>query len=148
MLEGQAASSTPVEVRWNSLEGEKIGASTADFNGNFAVSAKIPQAKPGIYFLVVRAGDAGVVRSPFEVTSEGALSTPDAVPFADVAASSADLWSAFSDSGASVEGTGATQGSGDNSGIQALAGAALLVAGIAGLASGLAVARRRSRATE
>lgn len=155
MLEGQAAgapvgvaqgaSGVPVEVRWNSLDGPKIGEGVTDFSGNFAVSARIPGAEPGIYFLIVKAGDAGVVRSPFEVTSESALRAPGAGGSTDPAASSADLWSAFSESGPGSEPIGAMPNAAQGPGIQALAGVTLLAAGSAALAAGLVVSRRRSR---
>lgn len=141
----QGASGVPVEVRWNSLDGPKIGEGVTNFSGDFAVSARIPEAEPGIYFLIVKAGDAGVVRSPFEVTSESALRAPGAGGSTDPAASSADLWSAFSESGPGSEPIGAMPNAGQGPGIQALAGVTLLAAGSAALAAGLVVSRRRSR---
>lgn len=146
-LEGQAVGGAPVEVRWNSLEGAKIGEGTADFSGNFAVRAKIPQTEPGIYFLVVKGGDAGVVRSPFEVTSEQPVGVGEAVPSGERAASSTDLWSAFSAAPAGGDTSAAAEAAPSGSGTQALAGAALLAAGLAALASGLILSRRRSHAS-
>lgn len=142
-LEGQAVAGAPVEVRWNSLEGVKIGEGVADPVGNFAVSARIPQAEPGIYFIVVKAGAAGVVRTSFEVTSERAVASENRP--ADRAASSTDLWSAFSTDSAAIESGGAQTADADSGG-QAILGAALLAAGAAALAIGLVADRRRRHA--
>jgi hypothetical protein len=142
-LEGQAVPGAPVEVRWNSLQGVKIGEGVADFSGNFAVPARIPQAEPGIYFILVKAANAGVFRDSFEVTAERAVAS-DNRP-ADRAASSADLWSAFSTDSPAVESRGAQTADAD-SGSQAILGAALLAAGAAALAFGLVADRRRRHA--
>lgn len=155
-LEGQASrpvalggqtSQAPVEVRWNSLEGATIGRGTTDFNGNFSVTARIPQAEPGIYFVVVKTGDAGVVRMPFEVTAERAVGPSEPMRAPDAAASTADLWSAFSSSRAGAEQASGITGPGESGReTQALAGGALLLAGLVALGSGVVLARRRTAA--
>ncbi|MGI8425859.1 MAG: hypothetical protein ACR2M4_04525 [Actinomycetota bacterium] len=144
ILEGQTAASAPVEVRWNSLEGAKIGEGVADFNGNFAAATRIPEASPGVYFLVVRAGDAGVVRTPFEVTGEKAPSRAATDgSAASAAASSSDLWTGFSTTRGAAQSNVQAAQPGDASGIQAALGGTLLAVGVSGLAFGLVLTRRR-----
>lgn len=59
---------TPIEIRWNQLDGEQVGAAVADANGRFAVAVKVPDVAPGIYAMVFADPSGGVGRMVFEVT--------------------------------------------------------------------------------
>lgn len=68
----------PVEIRWNGVRGDLLATATADGHGAFAVPVTVPQAAPGIYTMVFLAGDAGIARMSFEVTSS--TTVPVATP--------------------------------------------------------------------
>ena len=140
-LEGQTARNVPVEIRWNSNQGAAIGEGLSDFNGNFSVPARIPDAEPGMYFLVVTAGEAGVVRTAFQVTSEG---VSDAVEELPAAAGSSDLWRGFSGSAGSVEAEGGAVATSAGSAVGAALGGAFFALGAAALVGlGFLSLRRR-----
>lgn len=88
-----------VEIRWDSLQGPVIGRGTAT-NGDFAILALVPDAPPGIYYMVVAALPLGypegtppsVTRVSFEVTASPALAAEPA----GLHNHSSDLWSGFS----------------------------------------------------
>lgn len=68
-VRGEAVTpSQAVEIRWNSVQGERVGSAVADASGNFSAQATVPDAAPGVYSLIVVAGDTGVGRMAFEVT--------------------------------------------------------------------------------
>ena len=81
---GQAISAKgPVDIRWNGLQGPVLGVAKPDAAGNFSVTVKVPEASPGVYFLVAVAGDSGVARHVFEVTGtavEGLQAGPAVAP--------------------------------------------------------------------
>lgn len=129
-LRGNAvAPGQPVEIRWNGVRGQRVGQAVADADGEFVGQAVAPDVPPGVYFLVVVAGeDAGVGRMAFEVTS--------AEPAADTAAPAGDLWSSQAPSPASTAG-GLAPG--------LVAGIALLGVGLVALFAGATVAAVNSR---
>lgn len=65
------ASEAPVEIRWNAATGPAIGVATSDTEGNFIVPATIPEASPGIYYVVATIDGVGVSRMAYEVTNAG-----------------------------------------------------------------------------
>lgn len=130
-LRGNAvAPGQPVEIRWNGVRGQRVGQAVADADGEFVGQAVAPDVPPGVYFLVVVAGeDAGVGRMAFEVTS--------AEPAADTTtAPTGELWSSQAPSPASTSG-GLAPG--------LVAGIALLGGGLVALFAGATVAAVNSR---
>jgi len=145
-LKGEAiVPGTPVEVRWNGLNGPGLANATAGPGGTFSAVVNVPEAAPGVYYLVVSAGETAVARNAFEVTASasvpgGPVSTAN-VPGRSV---SSGLWNGLSANRGAVDaGTVAgtpsrTQSPGALIGI-ALAGAgAVAMSGVA-----LTVSRRR-----
>jgi len=135
---------TPVEIRWNGLNGAELANATAGPGGTFSAAVNVPEAAPGVYYLVVSAGETAVARNAFEVTESASASNGRAsaanVPGRSV---SSDLWNGLSanrgavDAG-TVAGTSRTRGPGALIGI-ALAGAgAVAMSGVV-----LTVSRRR-----
>ena len=62
-----------VEVRWDALEGPVLAGALphGDMGGmRFEADVTIPQAPPGVHYLVVRSGERGMARAAFEVTSD------------------------------------------------------------------------------
>lgn len=50
---------SPVQVRWDDLQGRIIGSSTADERGQFQTSVTIPEGQPGVHAVVFSAGEPG-----------------------------------------------------------------------------------------
>lgn len=125
----------PVEVHWNSLEGNVIGTATADDRGRFSLPVTVPDGPPGAYSIVFTARGAngsvsGVGRLPFRLTSAASGVAP---------AAPGKVWSA-----AGREPATAPSGSGRG----VAAGIGLMSLGLVTLAGGsLAVIARRRRAT-
>lgn len=72
-VEGTGFGSDPVEIRWNTLDGQRL-ASTG--GPNFSLSVAIPDVPPGLYQIVVlsRDADASVTQkalAPFDVREDG-----------------------------------------------------------------------------
>ena len=119
----------PVEIRWNSLTGERLA--TATWNGEaYAASVAVPEVAPGVYTLVATADGAGVARTSFEVTPATA-----AVPTPAAAVTPADRWAPRAVLDAAP--------SGANPGV--VAGSALLAVGLVSAFAGFAVAAGRRR---
>jgi hypothetical protein len=120
----------PVEIRWNSVTGQKIGGSVADGQGNFATTVSIPDVAPGVYSMVAQAGTEGLARTSFEVTAPAAA--------APAPNSGAGSWLSRP--------TSALDSSGDSgSELGLVAGAALLGVGLLGLFSAFTVVAVRRR---
>lgn len=68
-LQGDAlAANAPVELRWNALDGQVIGTAVADDGGEFATTAVVPDAAPGVYAVIAVSEAQAVARTAFEVT--------------------------------------------------------------------------------
>lgn len=66
---GELLQPGPAEIRWNGLDGPKIATverTTAD--QTFSVEATLPDAAPGVYYLLLVSGEKGVARAAVEVT--------------------------------------------------------------------------------
>ncbi len=119
----------PVEIRWNSLTGERLA--TAAWDGKaYAASVAVPDVAPGVYTLVATADGAGVARTSFEVTAAAAeVSAPAAASIA------AERWAPRPAVDASPAG----------SGLGVAAGSVLLAVGLVSAFAGFAVAAGRRR---
>jgi len=165
VVTGQADANRAVEVRWDSAEGPVLGMGVAAVENEefrFAVPVTIPDASPGVHYLMVMAKrDPGV--HPWEIDAEGrwvtraafnllppSSSSQTAQSSASVNADSADLWQGFQpDAQLGVsEIADAPQSSNGNK--QGALGMALLILGFVGVSSavglGLAGRSRRGRA--
>lgn len=91
------ATGTPVQVRWNSVTGAALASATTDEAGAFSVTVTVPQADPGIYYLVIGSGSEGVGRSAFEVTAPSTerQSNAASADAAGKAGPNVDLWQGF-----------------------------------------------------
>lgn len=131
---GEAIAPGPVELRWNGIRGPVVATAIAgggSHSTEFAAEVTVPEAAPGVYYLVLASGDAGVGRAAFEVTAvPPATSTAQGGGF-----SAADVWSTTSSS-ATTDGAS-----------PALAlGTGMLAVGLVALFTGATVgAVRRSR---
>jgi len=144
---------TPVEIRWNSAQGQPVASTTADDSGSFSVAATVPEVAPGVYYIVASAGAAGqpapqIARIAFEVT--GAAPVPGvqaSAPNVRPGAGSSQLWNGFASAGSSVSNATGQNLTTNATGPGAAAGFGLLAAGFIGLVAGAAlIARRKSRA--
>lgn len=61
----------PVSVHWNALEGPVLATTSLPAEGG-AIAVTVPDVAPGVYYLVLDAGDAGVGRAAFQVTAPAA----------------------------------------------------------------------------
>lgn len=91
----QVLPGTAIVIVWNALEGEKLGETAADDQGNFSVLVKIPEATPDIYALIAKAGDSGVARMAFEVIGGSPDSQPGIGAVRAAASAQSDLWEGF-----------------------------------------------------
>ena len=132
---------TPVELRWNALNGPVVGAANADASGQFSVKGTVPQAEPGIYSIIAVAGEAGVGRVAFEVTAPaGAPPAVSPVGLNGADGPSRGLWSGYDAGSSSLD----SPASSPDLAIQL--GLGLLGVGLAGTLAGVAVATTRRRA--
>jgi len=135
--------SSSVEVRWDALNGPKIGSAIADQAGNFATQVSVPEVKPGIYTIVASAGEFAVARTAFEVTAPAAAaSSPSQVR----QPASNDLWNGFAQArGASATDVGVASHAANRTGMTA--GLGLLGASLAGacFAATFVLSSRRRR---
>lgn len=79
-VSGGSFNPTPVDIRWGSPTGSLLG--RAPNGGGFAVEVKIPDAAPGVYYVVAVQTDAAGITwkraAPFEVTgTSGSAPTSD-----------------------------------------------------------------------
>lgn len=58
----------PVSVHWNALNGPTLATASLSAEGG-KMEVTVPQVSPGVYYLVLDAGEAGVGRAAFEVTA-------------------------------------------------------------------------------
>lgn len=118
----------PVEIRWNSLTGDRLA--TAAFDGRaYAASVAVPDVAPGVYTLIATADGAGVARTSFEVTAPaGSTATPAAAP---------SLTSNWADQPVAQTPSGSMTG--------VVAGSGLLAVGLVSTFAGFAVAAGRRR---
>ncbi|MGI8425933.1 MAG: hypothetical protein ACR2FO_03380 [Actinomycetota bacterium] len=167
VVTGQADAKRAVEVRWDSAEGPVLGSASAageDQEFRYSVPVTIPEASPGVHYLMVLAKrDPGV--HPWEVDAQGrwvaraAFNVLTSAPSGQSTAGSQgpitadypDLWRGFQ-GGAQLGNSGITdagRSAGGNG--QAALGMAFLVLGFVGVSSvaglGLAGRSRRRRAS-
>lgn len=68
----------PVSVHWNAINGPILATASLSAEGG-KMEVTVPQVGPGVYYLVLDAGEAGVGRAAFEVTAPaGAPAQPSA----------------------------------------------------------------------
>lgn len=129
-VSGQSTTPGTVEIRWNGLRGPVLATASADkgeHGTGFDTTVAIPDVAPGVYYLVLAAGDHGVGRAAIEVTgAPGTSPTP--------AATTAALWEPLAGDAAL-----------SSSGGSAKAGVALLAVGLVALMVGVGVAGVRRR---
>lgn len=128
LVEGEyVRSRQPVEIRWNGVAGPLLAIAKPE-RGALAVQVKVPEVAPGIYSLMLVSKDAGVGRTPFEVTG----SAEDA----PAALSATKLWPGAADAPALAAEVPVAS---------SMIGVALLAVGLSGLfgAATVAVAHRR-----
>lgn len=125
---GQVPNGTPVDIRWNTLDGPTLATVTAGVSDKATVSLKVPDVAPGVYYLVLTPGGNGRLASEaIEVTSPG---TPQAAP---------SVWSERNRRRESGRHTSSP------SGLPFVAGTVLLLVGAAALSTAGVVGLRRSR---
>jgi len=141
-----------VEIRWNSAQGQPLASTSANATGAFSVTGTVPDATPGVYYIVATAGAAGqpapqIARIAFEVTgSADNAAAQAAAPQAKAATGSSQLWNGFTATEANVASAGQTVPTGASG--TGAAGFGLLAAGAIGLAGGAALTlKRRSKAS-
>jgi len=136
---------TLVEIRWNGLNGTQMASATAGPAGTFSTVVNVPEATPGIYYLVVNAGETAVARNVFEVTTPASAATGGLSASSNsVRSVSSDLWNGLAASRGAVE-AGATPGTPNRAqSAGTLIGIALAGAGAIALSGALlAISRRR-----
>lgn len=143
---GLAAKPGPIEVRWNSPKGPLVGTGVAAITPtglNFATEVTIPEAEPGVYYLVVSTSDGGTARAAFEVLSPAASAPTAAAPTPALAPGTEALWNGLGN-GSPVPGPETSLGSPAGSGMAI--GVGLAAVGLVGMFAGFTtVALRRQR---
>lgn len=142
--------STPVEIRWNSLDGQLLGTidtSEANRTGAFAVTIRLPEAEPGVYFILAQGREFGIARAAIEILpgTRGALQGNPRLT------ASGDLWRGLTASRHSVA-AGAWSSSAP-AGPALTAGMTLIAVGTFGILAGIGTkvassGRRMSRRSE
>lgn len=116
----------PMTIRWNSVSGPVLAEVTSSYE--FSVPLTIPDAEPGVYYLVAVSGDTAMARAAFEVTG-------DAAPGSVAPVSAWSQQTNFDPAPSSSGGSSPTL----------VAGMVLLGLGTAGLFAGFGVAASRRR---
>ncbi len=65
----------PVSVHWNALNGPTLATASLPAEGG-RMEVTVPKVGPGVYYLVLNAGEAGVGRAAFEVTEPAGFAAP------------------------------------------------------------------------
>lgn len=68
VLASSQLATAPVSVHWNALNGPTLATASLPAEGG-TMQVTVPQVGPGVYYLVLDAGPAGVGRAAFEVTA-------------------------------------------------------------------------------
>ena len=124
---------TPLEVRWNSNTGPVLGSGVSSSEGAYSIDFTVPDAAPGVNYVILTSGGDRLSAVPFQVTAAGEL-TP--------VAGGSDLWSGFSQSRAQLSEAQSPAETTEDGKLPA--GIALLAVGaVAGGASAAVIARRR-----
>lgn len=143
---GLAAKPGPIQVRWNSPKGPVLGTGVAAITPtglNFATEVTIPEAAPGVYYLVVNTNDGGTARAAFEVLSPNAAAPTAAAPTPALVPGTEALWDGLGNS-SPVAGPETSVGSPGGSGMAV--GAGMAAVGLVGMFAGFTtVALRRQR---
>lgn len=72
-----AVPNSPVEIRWNGVEGTKLAETTADGAGQFSAVVRVPSVAPGTYTLTA-VSNGTVARHVFDVAGAASpASAPD-----------------------------------------------------------------------
>jgi hypothetical protein len=82
-VSGQTIGGGEVEIRWNGVRGPVIGTALTGQDGganDFTAQVTIPEATPGVYYLVAAAENGQVSRAAFEVTPSDPAATPAVAP--------------------------------------------------------------------
>ncbi|HVE47438.1 MAG TPA: hypothetical protein VNA57_11930 [Acidimicrobiales bacterium] len=135
VLSGDSATPGIVEIRWNGVRGPILATAMADggqFGSGFSTEITVPAVDPGVYYLVLVAGDQGLGRAAIEVTppTAGNLAASSAADAID------GPWEAFS----SAPHESLTQ---EPAGNPLEPGVILLTVGLAALALGFGAAGAR-----
>ena len=100
----------PVEIRWNSASGPKLGEAVsrgeqfdAYSTGTFSVPITIPDTAPGVYYILAFSGDNLLSRIAFEVTTQNQGSeTALGQPLNSASSVSTELWSGLDKQGSQL----------------------------------------------
>lgn len=131
---------TPVELRWNALNGQVVGEARADASGAFSVRGTIPDAAPGVYSIIAVAGESGIGRVAFEVTAPaGTQPVVSPVGLGGASGSDSRLWSGYD------AGSGRLDSPAGESDWAMRLGIGVLAVGLAGTFAGVTVAAHRRR---
>ncbi|MGH2810789.1 MAG: hypothetical protein ACRDIA_07890 [Actinomycetota bacterium] len=126
-----------VVVRWNALDGPELARTTLAEGRELALEFTVPDAAPGVYYVVVAGSDGQeVARAALEVTSAAGGSRG--------ANAASDLWGGFNQA-SSPAGDDLVGAAGRETGSGGAAGYALIAAGLASAAALTFVALGRGR---
>lgn len=76
VLPSSALEASPVSVRWNALDGPELASAALPADGG-TLTVTVPDVAPGVYYLVLDAGDAGVGRAAYQVTNPAGAPAPE-----------------------------------------------------------------------
>jgi len=127
----------PAEIRWNASNGPLLAQVTPGPTGNFSTELSLPQASPGVYYVVLTSAAKDVARVAVQVTEPGSSSSRSV---------SSGLWTGFGTANGStdaVEVSSATRSVAPGAGM--LAGIGLAAFGVAASAMGLSIAALNKR---
>jgi len=148
VVTGTGFDGSPVTIRWNSTTGPAVGSAQPASVSSFSAPAAIPaDAAPGVYYLVA-VSKGMVARAAISVQAPAAASSSNApaATTASVRVASDDLWTGLQSRPTSISTDQATPDQGP-AGRAMTAGLALAAAGIGGsAATGLIIARKRTKA--
>ncbi|MGH2772625.1 MAG: hypothetical protein ACRDIU_05755, partial [Actinomycetota bacterium] len=117
-VEGRSTASGPVSVRWNTANGPILATVTVNGDQMFSASVTVPQASPGVYYLILTSGTSRLAGTAIQIVEPGSAAKT---------AVSDGLWSGFSSDGPAAD---TVEAAAPKASPTAAAGVALLATGV------------------
>ena len=136
---GGSESAGTAQIHWNAADGPLLAQVSPSQSGAFSAEVTLPQAAPGVYYLVLTSQSKDVARVAVQVTKPGSTVSAAGV--------SSGLWSGFSAANSTASLGVASPAAPTGSDPAMLAGMGLTAFGVAASAMGLSVAALRKRRT-
>jgi len=143
LVQGQfPASTAPLDIRWNGLDGPILAQALPEANGSFTASVDIPDAPADVYYIVVADRSGATARVAFQILPPGESPKQASQPGLVGARASADLWKGFATTQSTVSDPGVAS---RTPGPSKALGFSLFGLGLAGVIAGVGFAARRTK---